>query len=57
MFQLAYFAAEWWEAEKAASGEEKIRRLSQVDFKTKFLGKCFPDSEKDKKENEFIDLV
>ena len=57
VFQLTYSAAEWWEAEKAAFGEETIGRLSWVDFKTKFLGKYFPDFEKNKKEKEFIDLV
>ena len=57
VFQLTYSAAEWWEAEKSASGEEAIGRLSWVDFKTKFLGKYFPNSKKDKKEKEFIDLV
>ena len=57
VFQLTYSTAEWWEAEKAASGEEVIGCLSWEDFKTKFLGKYFPDSEKDKKEKEFIDLM
>ena len=37
VFQLTYSTAKWWEAEKAASGEEVIGRLSWVDFKTKFL--------------------
>ena len=50
-----YSAVEWWEAEKAASGKEAIELLSWVDFKAKFLGKYFPDSEKAKKEKEFID--
>ena len=49
VFQLTYSAAEWWEVEKAASGEEVIVCLSVVDFKTKFLGKYFPNSEKGKK--------
>ena len=56
VFQLTYSAAEWWEAEKAAYNKEAIWHLSWVDFKTKFLGKYFPDSKNDK-EKEFIDIV
>ena len=57
VFQLTYFVAEWWEAEKTASCEEAIGRLSWLDFKTKFLGKYSLDLENEKKEKEFIDLM
>ena len=57
VFQLTYFVVEWCEAEKADFGKEAIRRLSWVGFKNEFLGKHFPDSKKDKKEKQFIDLL
>ena len=56
IFQLTYSAAEWWEAEKAALGDAAIRRMNWEASKTKFLGKYFPQSERDKKEREFMDL-
>ena len=57
VFLLAYSTVKWCEAKKATSGEEVIGRLSWVHFKTKFLGKYFPNLQKDKKEKEFIDLM
>ena len=54
---MTYFVAEWWEAEKAALDDAAIRRMNWEAFKTKFLGKYFLQSERDKKEREFMDLV
>ena len=57
IFQLTYSVAEWWEAEKAALGDAATRRMNWEAFKTKFLGEYFPQSKRDKKEREFMDLV
>ena len=57
VFQLTYSATDWQETVKATIGEEVARAMAQPVFKARFLKKYFPDSEKDKREQEFLELV
>lgn len=57
VFQLTYSAADWWESVKATIGEDATRRMTWTTFKTKFLEKYFPRSERNKRKKEFIKLV
>ena len=56
-FQLTYSATKWWEAVKATIGKDATSIISWPTFKTRFLEKYFPESEKDKRDQEFIKLV
>ena len=50
LFQLMFSIVEWWEAKQSTYGSEIIGHLGWQEFKAKFLGKYFPESERDKKE-------
>ena len=57
IFQLTYAAVDWWDTVKGTIGEDTIRELSWTTFKQVFLEKYFLETEKDKRERAFIDLV
>ena len=57
VFQLTYSAADWWDAIKSTIGEDVARRMTWTSFKTKFLEKYFPCSERNKRKKEFVELV
>ena len=50
IFQLTYAAADWWESKIATLGDDVIRRMNWTTFCERFLGKYFPEVEKNKKE-------
>ena len=56
-YQLTYVAADWWESEKANLGERAIQIMTWVAFKELFLENYFPQTERNRKEREFMDLT
>ena len=57
IFQLTYAAANWWDAEKATVREDAAKEMTWTEFRERFLEKYFPETEKQQREKEFIDLV
>ena len=56
-FQLTYAAADWWESEKAILGEDAVKAMPWNAFRELFLENYFPQTERNKKEREFIELT
>ena len=57
VFQLTIEARNWWEMVKTTVGEGPVQQMTWTIFKDKFLEKCFPDTERERREKEFIELT
>ena len=56
-YQLTYAAADWWESERATLEGGTIQRMTWTAFKELFLENYFTQTERNRKEKEFIVLV
>ena len=57
IFQITFSATDLWNAVKATIGKDAISGITWDLFKTQFLEKYFLESEKNKREIEFIKLI
>lgn len=55
-FQLAGDARNWWGLVKSTMGERAVNNMNWTAFKRKFMDKYFPETERESKELEFIQL-